>query len=78
VLENVNLAARKPLDEMKLLSAGTDRVKKALGDDGRVLIRWSGTEAKLRIMLEGPNEDHLHIWANELAEAAKKDTRKDT
>ncbi|MDB4998380.1 MAG: Phosphoglucosamine mutase [Myxococcaceae bacterium] len=77
VLENVNLSARKPLDEMKLLSSATDKVTRELGSEGRVLIRWSGTEAKLRIMLEGPNEDSLHVWAKELAEAAKKDTRKD-
>ena len=77
VLENVNLSARKPLDEMKALSSATDKVTRELGSEGRVLIRWSGTEAKLRIMLEGPNEDSLHVWAKELAEAAKRDTRKD-
>ena len=75
VLENVTLAARRPLEEMKTMNAASDHVKKALGNNGRVLIRWSGTEPKLRIMLEGPNEDQLQIWAKELAGAAKKDTR---
>ena len=75
VLENVTLPARKPLEEMTLLAAGTAQVTKALGDDGRVLIRWSGTEPKLRIMLEGPNEDQLRTWAKELAGAAQKDAR---
>jgi phosphoglucosamine mutase len=75
VLENVNLPSRRPLDDMKLLGSTTAKVKSALGDDGRVLIRWSGTEPKLRIMLEGPNEDRLHRWAKELAEAAQKDAR---
>ena len=75
VLENVTLAARRPLEEMKAMGAATDHVKKALGNNGRVLIRWSGTEPKLRIMLEGPNEDQLQVWAKELASAAKKDTR---
>ena len=41
--------------------------------DGRVLVRWSGTEAKLRIMLEGPNEDRIRSWAKDLAKAAKED-----
>jgi len=73
VLENVTLPARRPLEEMKQLSANTAKVTKALGDDGRVLIRWSGTEPKLRIMLEGPDEDQLRMWAKDLASSAKKD-----
>jgi phosphoglucosamine mutase len=73
VLENVTLPARKPLDEMKQLSTLQGKVTKSLGDDGRVLIRWSGTEPKLRIMLEGPNEDQLRSWAKSLASAARRD-----
>ncbi len=48
-------------------------MKSALGQDGRVLVRWSGTEPKLRIMLEGPDEGQIRSWAGELAEAARKD-----
>ncbi len=73
ILENVNLAARKPLDQMKTMSALSAKITKELGDDGRVLIRWSGTEAKLRIMLEGPDEDRIRAWAKDLASAAKQD-----
>jgi phosphoglucosamine mutase len=73
VLENVNLPAKKPVDEMKHLASATQTVKRALGSDGRILIRWSGTEPKLRIMLEGPNEDRIRAWAKDLAAAAKKD-----
>jgi phosphoglucosamine mutase len=73
VLENVTLGAKKPLEEMKTLSALSAKITKELGNDGRVLIRWSGTEAKLRIMLEGPNEDRIKKWSKELASAAKAD-----
>jgi phosphoglucosamine mutase len=73
VLENVTLAARRPLEQMRNLSLGTAKVKDALGADGRVLVRWSGTEPKLRIMLEGPDEARLHKWAKDLAAAARKD-----
>ena len=73
VLENVNLSSKKPLEDMKTMSALSAKITKELGDDGRVLIRWSGTEAKLRIMLEGPNEDRIKKWSKELASAAKAD-----
>jgi len=73
VLENVTLSARRPLEEMKQLATEEARIKGALGKEGRILIRWSGTEPKLRIMLEGPDEVRIRDWAKELAEAAKKD-----
>jgi phosphoglucosamine mutase len=73
VLENVTLLAKKPLDQMKALAELSAKVQRALGEEGRVLIRWSGTEPKLRIMLEGPHEDRIRSWAKDLAKAAKKD-----
>jgi phosphoglucosamine mutase len=74
VLENVTLRARRPLDEMRRLGELTAKVTRELGERGRVLIRWSGTEPKLRIMLEGPREDHIHAWAKDLAAAARRDS----
>jgi phosphoglucosamine mutase len=73
VLVNVTLASRKPLEQMKRLSRAMTKVEKELGKTGRLLVRWSGTEPKLRIMLEGPSEDRIRDWANELADLAKKD-----
>jgi phosphoglucosamine mutase len=73
VLENVTLPARKPLDEMRRLAELTGKIAKTLGEEGRVLVRWSGTEPKLRIMLEGPREDRIREWAKDLATAAKQD-----
>jgi phosphoglucosamine mutase len=73
VLENVALPSRRPLDEMAELQARMKRVESALGDEGRVLVRWSGTEPKLRIMLEGPDEARIRSWAGELAAAARSD-----
>jgi phosphoglucosamine mutase len=73
VLENLTLPSRRPLEQMRQLSIATAKVKDTLGSDGRVLVRWSGTEPKLRIMLEGPDEDRLRKWAKDLAAAAKRD-----
>jgi phosphoglucosamine mutase len=73
VLESVSLPARRPIESMRRLAEVTAKIAKALGEDGRVLVRWSGTEPKLRIMLEGPREERIRAWAKELADAAKRD-----
>jgi phosphoglucosamine mutase len=73
VLENVSLPARRPLEEMPEIQRTLQRVKEALGTEGRVLVRWSGTEPKLRVMLEGPEEDRIRAWARELVSAARRD-----
>jgi phosphoglucosamine mutase len=74
VLESVTLSERRPVEEMLRLARATAKITKTLGADGRVLIRWSGTEPKLRIMLEGPHEDRIRTWAKELIEAARQDS----
>ena len=58
---------------MRRLAALNSSITYALGDDGRVLVRWSGTEPKLRVMLEGPREDRIRGWAIDLIEAARRD-----
>ena len=73
VLENVTLPARKPIEDMTTLRLATKAVEGTLGDEGRVLVRWSGTEPKLRIMIEGPDESQLRAWARDLADAARRD-----
>lgn len=78
VLKNVTLPARKPIEEMPLLSRRCAQVTKSLGKSGRLLVRWSGTESLLRVMLEGPKLDKLNAFAEELCEAAEKDLGKAT
>jgi phosphoglucosamine mutase len=73
VLENVVLSERMPLEHMTALGALSSQIEKKLGDGGRILIRWSGTEPKLRIMLEGEDQATIAAYAKELAAAARKD-----
>jgi phosphoglucosamine mutase len=73
VLKNVKLPARKPLDSMAKLCALSSKVSRELGKEGRLLVRWSGTESKLRIMLEGPDQDRISQLADDLAAAAQHD-----
>lgn len=78
LLENITLPARRPLEELAELQHTIGRVKAALGAEGRVLVRWSGTEPKLRIMVEGPDEAVIRGFCQELAAAARQDLRAET
>ncbi len=73
VLENVTLPTRRPLEQMQELSRAQQQVENSLGTEGRVLVRWSGTEPKLRIMVEGPDASRIRASAKELADAARRD-----
>ncbi|OFV87871.1 MAG: phosphoglucosamine mutase, partial [Acidobacteria bacterium RBG_16_70_10] len=73
VVESATLPARRPLEEMAQLQGALARVRTELGQEGRVLVRWSGTEPKLRAMVEGPSEERIRQWAHELLEAARRD-----
>jgi phosphoglucosamine mutase len=74
ILENVTLAERRPLDEMRALAQAKAKIEKELGKAGRLLVRWSGTEPKLRILVEGEDPARIALFAKELAEAAQKDS----
>jgi phosphoglucosamine mutase len=73
VLENLTLPSRRPLEQMSELHRTRLQIERSLGSEGRVLVRWSGTEPKLRIMVEGPDAGQIRGFAKELAEAARKD-----
>jgi phosphoglucosamine mutase len=73
VLESITLPARRPLEEMKRLTRAMKKLEASLQSEGRILVRWSGTEPKLRIMIEGPDEGRIRAWAKELASAAQRD-----
>jgi phosphoglucosamine mutase len=75
VLVNVALPARKPLSEMAKTRLAIEGVERRLGSDGRVLVRWSGTEPKLRVMVEGPNEATIRTLANAIVTAAQQELR---
>jgi phosphoglucosamine mutase len=69
---NVPVSERVPLDELAILQAAIRRVEAELGDRGRVLIRYSGTELKARVMVEGENESRVRELAADLADVLKR------
>lgn len=75
VLESVVLPTRRPLSDMAELNARIAHYEQELGKEGRVLVRWSGTETKLRLMAEGPHPDELQRLISDLADAARRDAQ---
>jgi phosphoglucosamine mutase len=68
VLRNVRLAARPP-DLLDRVAPAVERATAALGGSGRVLLRPSGTEPVVRVMVEAPELAEAERWAEELATA---------
>ncbi len=73
VLVNVTLPGRRPLEELPKTTHAIARAEKALGKNGRVLVRWSGTEPKLRVMIEGPKHDRIQAMAQDIASQAERE-----
>ena len=72
VLCNVEVREKKDLSEIPEIGKKIKSIEKMLGQSGRTLIRYSGTEPLLRIMIEGEDEKKIHRWAQELGELVKK------
>ena len=51
---NVDVKDKPPLDKMPELQKAIKEAEAELGDRGRVLIRYSGTQSMCRVMVEGP------------------------
>lgn len=73
VLQNITLPKRRPIEDMTKLQTLMRSVSKSLGRKGRILVRWSGTEPKLRVMIEGENEAAITRMSQSLVEAARQD-----
>jgi phosphoglucosamine mutase len=67
VLLSVKVARRLPLGELGTVQSLISSVESTLGQDGRVLVRYSGTEPKARVMIEGPDETLIQRYAQDIA-----------
>jgi phosphoglucosamine mutase len=72
VMVNVPVAKRIPLEELPSMQAAIAKVEAELAECGRVLIRYSGTELKARVMVEGEDEARVREIAGDLADELKR------
>ena len=75
VLINTTVEKKVPLEQLPEVLRRIAEIERDLGDEGRVLVRYSGTEAKARVMLEGPDEARIKGWAEELVVILAKSCR---
>ena len=69
---NVNVKSKPPLEEQPEITSAIKGVEKELGDRGRVLVRYSGTQSMCRVMVEGPTQEETQRFAEKIAEVIKK------
>ncbi len=72
VLLNVEVAKKKPIESLPTVMQAVERVEKEFAGRGRVLIRYSGTEPKARIMVEGEDDGQVKRVAEDLAEELRQ------
>ena len=73
VLVNVRVRERRDLSSVPAVADVMTRVESSLLGHGRLLVRYSGTEPLLRIMLEGRDRHEIAAWADEIAEVVKQE-----
>ncbi|MFY9622458.1 MAG: phosphoglucosamine mutase [Pyrinomonadaceae bacterium] len=73
VLVNVRVREKRPFEELASVQRLASEIQQTLGDRGRLLLRYSGTEALARVMIEGPTESEVTQSAQSLAAAIQKE-----
>lgn len=67
ILVNVEVKVKQPFDEVPAIQKAARDIESGLGANGRLLLRYSGTEPLARIMIEGQSQDEIEKHASALA-----------
>jgi phosphoglucosamine mutase len=73
ILVNEKVASKPPLESLPRFQAALREAEAELGGKGRILVRYSGTENKVRVMVEGPEQDAIESIAKRLAGVLKSE-----
>jgi phosphoglucosamine mutase len=73
VIVNVKVREKRPLASIPAVTAAIQAAEEELKDSGRVVIRYSGTEALARVMIEAENESAMQRHANAVADAIRNE-----
>ena len=70
-LINIRIKERKRLEDLPGVAAEIRAAEESLGDSGRVLVRFSGTEPLARVMVEAERDEDVRRWTDSLASAVR-------
>lgn len=70
-LINVDVKSKPDIDKVPKLVAAISQIEKELGEEGRVLVRYSGTQNMCRVMVEGPSDAVTAKYCQQLADIVK-------
>jgi phosphoglucosamine mutase len=73
VIVNVKVREKKPLEEVPAVASSIRAAEEELKDSGRVVIRYSGTEALARVMIEAESEEVMRRHADSIANAIRSE-----
>jgi len=71
VLVNVRVSEKLPFEAVEAIASARREIEDRLGDSGRLLLRYSGTEPLARVMIEGEEQRLIERYANELGAVIK-------
>ena len=71
VLENVRVTDKKAAQNDEAVQAAVKKVSEELGDTGRILVRESGTEPVVRVMVEAPDHDTCQKYVSEVVDVIR-------
>jgi phosphoglucosamine mutase len=71
-LENVRVSSKPALNSLADVSRLLAEAERTLGSSGRVVLRYSGTEPLVRVMVEAEREEDVRHWTETLAAALRK------
>jgi phosphoglucosamine mutase len=73
LVTNIRVKEKRPFEELdNVLQLVSDAESELKSDGGRVLLRYSGTEAKARLLIEGRDSETLERWSHKIADAIKQ------
>lgn len=72
VLVNVHVKEKREFEDVPAIAEAVGNVRRDLGSDGRLLLRYSGTENLARVMIEGKDQNEIERLANSLAEVIRQ------
>lgn len=72
-LINVDVKSKPNIDTIDAVMRAIDNVENQLGDNGRVLVRYSGTQPQCRVMVEGPTDRETKALCQQIAAVVERE-----